>query len=146
MLVEYPKTNKGTWLVIADKDGTLTDTATKKKYSYLFWEALKTKPYTLDEKNAYCVSSKESEKFLEDSLTTLGLNLKEKNDFIVYWLPILEQNKYSLVEFKTTEYTDTAKLDVIPKPASMIRVFMVFKKSDKKVKTGSPKMKKVTRK
>jgi hypothetical protein len=28
----------------------------------------------------------------------------------------------------------------------MIRVFMVFRKSDKKVKTGSPKIKKVTRK
>jgi hypothetical protein len=146
MLVEYPKTNKGVWSLMADKDGTLTDIATKKKYSYLFWEALRTKPFTLDDKNAYCVSSKEAEKFLEDSLVTLGLNLKEKNDFIVYWLPILEQNKYSLVEFKTTEYTDMAKLDVTPKPASMIRVFMVFRKSDKKVKTGSPKIKKVTRK
>lgn len=64
--------------------------------------------------------------YLEKSLKTLGLNSREANDFMVYWLPVLEKNPYSLIEWKTTEYTDMAKLHISPKPDTLIRVFMVF--------------------
>lgn len=146
LAVEYPKSQKWVWTVTAHTDGTLTDTTTKKKYSSIFWEAHIHKPMLIDSKNAFCVSAKEVESFLEDALTTLWLNIKERNEFIVYWLPIMQNNKFSLVEFKTTEYTKMAKLDISPKPETLIRVFMVFQNSDKKVKTGTPKLTKAKRK
>ena len=102
--------------------------------------------FTIDSKKAYCVSSAQVEAFLEESLKKLGLNEKERNDFIVYWLPIMESNPYNVVQFMTKEYTDGAKLNISPKPDSLIRVFMVFKSSLTSIKVGAPKIKPVTRK
>ncbi len=146
MIAEYPKTHDGKWTVEATPRGNLTDIKTGKKYSYLFWEAEKKWGFTFDAKNAHCISSGEVESYLEKSLKTLGLNTRETNDFIVYWLPVLEKNLYSLIEWKTTEYTDMAKLHISPKPETLIRVFMVFRWSDTPVKTGNPKLQKAKRK
>lgn len=146
MIAEYPKTHDGKWTVEATPRGNLTDTKTGKKYSYLFWEAEKKWGFTFDAKNAHCISSGEVESYPEKSLKTLGLNTRETNDFIVYWLPVLEKNLYSLIEWKTTEYTDMAKLHISPKPETLIRVFMVFRWSDTPVKTGNPKLQKAKRK
>ncbi len=146
MTTEYPATKNGEWNVEASPRGNLVDIITKKKYSYLFWEAEKQIPFTINEKNAFCIASSEAREFLEKSLKTLGLNTKEQNDFIVYWLPILEKNPFSVVEFKTKEYTDMAKLVVSPAPETIIRVFMVFKTSIKKISTGNPKLQKAKRK
>ena len=33
----------------------------------------------------------------------LGLNDREAEEFIVYWLPKLEENKYNLIRFETAE-------------------------------------------
>lgn len=127
MIAEYPKSKNGIWTVEASPRGNLIDIDNLKKYSYLFWEAEKKTGFTLDTENAHCVSSSDAEVYLEKSLKTLGLNAREANDFIVYWLPVLEKNPYSVIEWKTTEYTDMAKLNISPKPESVIRVFMVCK-------------------
>jgi hypothetical protein len=146
MIAEYPKTNRGEWKVEASPRGNLTDIATNKKYSYLFWEAEKKWGFTLDMAHAHCIESDGIVTYLEKSLKTLGLNTRETNDFMVYWLPVLEKNKYSLIEWKTTEYTDMAKLHISPKPDTLIRIFMVFQSADSPVKTGDPKLSKSSRK
>ena len=84
--------------------------------------------------------------YLETSLKILGLNTREMNDFIVYWLPVLEKNPYSLIEWKTAEYTQMAKLNIVPNPESLIRVFMVFRNSDILIQTNKLTLKKVKRK
>jgi len=38
------------------------------------------------------VTEENAEKFLEEKLDILGLNEKEKTDFITYWLPVLLRN------------------------------------------------------
>jgi hypothetical protein len=146
MVAEYPKTSKGEWEVEATPRGNLTDISTKKKYSYLFWEAEKKLGFTLDISQAHCIASDDIVSYLEKSLKTLGLNIREANDFMVYWLPVLEKNKYSLIEWKTTEYTDMAKLLISPKPDTLIRIFMVFRTSSSLIKTGNPKLSKSSRK
>ena len=142
----YPKISNWNWTVLSTSKSKITNLADNKKYSYLFWEAEKEWWFELDIEKSHCIANKEICSYLEKSLKTLGLNTKESNDFMVYWLPILEKNPFSVIEWKTTEYTDMAKLDIVPKPDTIIRVFMVFKKSDKDIKTWNPKILKNKRK
>ena len=63
----------------------------------------------------------------EDALEKQGLTRREANEFIVYWLPRMEQNPYNLIAFQTSAYTDHARLTVTPEPDSLLRVFMAWK-------------------
>lgn len=122
----YPKYNDG-WTVEAMPDGTLYD-AKGMQYDYLFWEG-KTKN-KFDFSTGYCIKGEDTETFLETKLEELGLNRHEANDFITYWLPKMEGNKYNIISFQTKAYTDHAKLNISPNPDTMIRVFMTYKASD----------------
>ncbi len=64
---------------------------------------------------------------LHDELTKLGLNDKERDDFITFWLPKLSENEYCLISFDLEEYTDMTKVSIEPSPDSMIRVYMTYK-------------------
>lgn len=67
---------------------------------------------------------------LEDALDKLGLTRREANEFIVYWLPLMEQNPYNIISFQTDIYTDAAQLNVNPAPDTLIRVFMAWQASE----------------
>jgi len=118
----YPKSD-GKWKVHANTDGTLIDT-TGRKYYGLYWEGI---PEASIVPDCGAVVHKDSLiSFLETSLSQLGLNYKESNEFIVYWLPRLEQSEYNLIYFAQDEYTDQAVLTIHPKPDTIIRVMMCF--------------------
>ena len=52
----------------------------------------------------------------------------------MYWLPILEENKQSLVYFELTESRENSnKLIIEPNPDSLLRVAMHIKKVNKKM-------------
>ena len=51
-------------------------------------------------------------------------------DFITYWLPTLLANKLSLCTFQDKTFFDHIKLNVIPKPDTLIRIFLSIKKLD----------------
>ena len=59
--------------------------------------------------------------------TEIGLTPREYNEFIVYWLPKMQDNPYNLISFQSEAYTDAAKLDIDPTPDSVLRVFMAWK-------------------
>lgn len=118
----YPAYNEG-WSVLASPDGTIKDEKGQAYYA-LYWEANQYPDFTLNE--GFCVPGEKSAEFLEKALDEIGLNRREANEFIIYWLPHLEQNKYNLIHFSTTEYEDMAQLIVTPKPETMIRVMMVY--------------------
>lgn len=127
----YPKYSKTSgWSITATKNGTLKDSYNR-SYNYLFWEGRPTKMPEI--KQGVCIKGSETETFLEDSLKTLGLADKEAEDFITYWLPRMQNNKYNVISFLGKEYTDTAKLTVTPKPDTMIRICMAWYPSDKQV-------------
>ena len=119
----YPAYNDG-WQVTAAPDGTLTD-AKGQTYNYLYWEGETATGYDLSE--GFCVPGADTAVFLEDALARLGLNRKEANEFIVYWLPQMEDNAYNLITFQQEAYTEAAKLTVEPAPDSVLRVFMTWK-------------------
>ena len=122
----YPAYQNG-WKVTAEPDGTLTDAAGM-TYNYLYWEGETFTEYDFSE--GFCVPGKDTAVFLEQALHHLGLTRREANEFIVYWLPIMERNPYNVISFQRERYTESAKLYVSPEPDAMIRVFMAWKPSD----------------
>jgi len=67
---------------------------------------------------------------LEKALAQLGLTRREANEFIVYWLPLMQENPYNIISFQADAYTDAAQLDISPAPDTLIRVFMAWQASD----------------
>jgi hypothetical protein len=78
--------------------------------------------------DGFIVKGDETIKFLEDKLEILGLNEREINEFIIYWLPKLESNKYNYIRFETLEEIESyMPLEITPKPNTIIRVVMDYK-------------------
>lgn len=123
----YPTLPPEGWTVTAQPDGTLTDEEGR-SYRYLFWEGVADVDWKQD--SGFLVKAEDAREFLEESLTQLGLNELEQNDFITYWLPKLEKNGESFVTFAAEQYTDNAVLTVTPQPDSVLRVQMLISKVD----------------
>ena len=134
LVCTYPEYNNR-WKVVAQPDGTLID-ETGNTYSYLFWEG--NTDATYDFSKGFVVKGSETAAFLEEKLEELGLNAKEANEFIVYWLPKMQENKYNLITFQTDTYTDAAKLHITPEPDSVLRVFMAYKELEKPIEIEEP--------
>ncbi|MEE0884997.1 MAG: hypothetical protein U0L59_07205 [Faecalimonas sp.] len=134
LVCTYPEYNNG-WKVVAQPDGTLCDESGK-TYSYLFWEG--DADATYDFTKGFVVKGSETAEFLEGKLEEIGLNAKEANEFIVYWLPRMQENKYNLITFQTEAYTDVAKLHITPEPDSVLRVFMAYKELEKPIEIEEP--------
>lgn len=138
----YPAYDQG-WDVVAKPDGTLIDPETGREYYCLFWEGVSNVPYDMSE--GFVVAGTDTEKFLEESLKTLGLTDKEANEFIIYWLPRMEDNAYNLISFRQEDYTDHAVLTVEPAPDTMLRVFMAYKPLEAPIRVLPQKLKSMAR-
>ena len=125
----YPEYKNG-WKVSAEPDGTLTD-ADGQTYNYLYWEGVNRTDYDFSE--GFCVAGSDTAAFLEDALDQLGLTRQEANEFIVYWLPRMQDSAYNLISFQTDAYTQTAELSIDPAPDTLLRVFMAWKPSENAV-------------
>ena len=128
----------------ADPDGTLTDKASGKRYDYIFWESTDNTEYDWSE--GYVIKGSETEAFLRSVLPKMGLKKSEYEEFMEYWLPRMQKNKYNLITFQTDRYTESAKLTVDPKPDSVLRVFMAFRAVDGPVSVARPMIKPFIRK
>lgn len=121
----YPKFNNE-WKVTVNSNGDIYDN--KNNYYYaLYWEELELNGVSFDE--GFYVSKENAISFLEEKLTILGLNDKERNEFIMYWLPKLESNVHNLVYFELTEELQQENSLIIePQPDTLIRIRMHVKK------------------
>lgn len=122
----YPAYKDG-WEVTAAPDGTLTD-AKGQSYNYLYWEGETGAQF--DFSQGFCVKGEDTAAFLEKALADLGLTRREANEFIVFWLPMMEVNPYNIISFQTDNYTEAAKLTVNPAPDTLLRVFMAWKSAE----------------
>ena len=120
----YPKYDGG-WEDTAYPGGKIVDKKTGKEYSYLFWEGISEAEYDLD--RGFVVKGEDTADFLQNILAEIGLTPVEYNEFIVYWLPKMQDNPYNLIAFQTDAYTENAKLDISPSPDSLLRVFMAYR-------------------
>ncbi|WP_303836240.1 dockerin type I repeat-containing protein [Ruminococcus flavefaciens] len=120
----YPRYNNG-WDVTASPDGLLLNKADGTHHKYLFWDAVNCR-MRYDFSQGFCVAGSDTESFLKEKLTYMGLKEEEMNEFIVYWLPRMEHNAYNLISFQGDAYTNSAKLNIAPTPDSVLRVFMAY--------------------
>jgi hypothetical protein len=137
----YPKYNNG-WNVRVLKDGTIKYDG--KEFYGLYWEGSGHEVNVTNE--GFVVKGEDVVTFLEEKLAILGLNEREANEFIIYWLPKMEHNKYNYIRFETREEIDSyMKLDITPKPDSVIRVVMDFKALDEKIDVKEQKLETASR-
>ena len=145
LLITYPEYKDG-WDVTAYPDGTLVEKNTNKKLYSLFWEGLNTETTGIKDEG-FIIKGSETSKFLEEKLTILGLNDKEKEEFIIFWLPKLINNKYNYIRFETLEEQNkNMPLIVNPMPDTIIRINMETKPLEKEIKIKEQKINKVERK
>ncbi len=122
----YPKYSSG-WRVIAKENGKLIDIDTNRNLYSLYYEA-KSKIDFKVEKEGFVVKGEDSAKFLEEKLKILGLNDYEAEEFIVYWLPKLEESNYNYIRFASLEeINENMPIEITPKPDIFIRVLMLYK-------------------
>lgn len=123
------------WDVLAKEDGTLFD-ENGNEYSYLFWEATGYESESFDE--GFCVKGSETGEFLREKLAEIGLTPEEYNEFIVYWLPKMQNNEYNLIRFDGLDANDAYNrnyaLTVTDENGnsadSVLRVMMVWEGTD----------------
>ena len=141
----YPKYENG-WKVVANPNGDLKYIENGKNLYALYYEA-KTEKENKVEKEGFVVKGEDSANFLEEKLEILGLNERESEEFIVYWLPKLEANKYNYIRFLNKEEIDeNMPLEIEPKPDTQIRVLMTFKGLNKEIKVEEQQLTRVERK
>lgn len=140
----YPKYIEG-WNVQAKSNGDLKDLDTGKGLYSLYYEAENSYQYKVEDEG-FAVKGEDVADFLEEKLSILGLTARESEEFIVYWLPKLEANKYNYIRFATEEEINrNMPLNISPKPDTLIRVIMTFKGLDKPIKVKEQKLEQRTR-
>lgn len=139
----YPKAlekdeacNSIEWEVTAYPDGTLVSKDTGIELYSLYWEGKEV--HTADFSTGFCIKGENTADFLNTTLRKLGLNSKETEEFILYWLPKLQKNKYNIISFDTNSYNDSAELNIIPTPDNIIRVMMNYKAADNYIDIPEP--------
>lgn len=127
LLTTFPKYDKS-WDVIAEPNGQIFDKKSKRYYNSLFWDGTIDFPeehYKYDD--GFIVPKEKLTEFFIEKLEHIGLNNQETNEFIQYWLPILERNRYNFIHFMANEEcNEIATLNVNPKPETSIRIYMEF--------------------
>ena len=145
LLVSYPKYEKS-WEVLAKEDGNLVDLETGRNLYSLYYESENVVEFKV-EKEGFIVKGEDTVKFLEEKLEILGLNEREAEEFIIYWLPKLEENKYNYIRFASKEEIEkNMPLEINPKPDTTIRILMTYKGLDRKIEVEEQKLENPERK
>ncbi|MBQ8441592.1 MAG: hypothetical protein IJX19_13090 [Clostridia bacterium] len=127
----YPAHGADGWKdFVAHPDGTLVFPDGKRYYA-LYWEGLQKAEW--DFSRGFCVRGEDTAAFLEWALAEQGLNEREANEFIIYWLPQMQDAPYNVISFQTEAYTEGAALEITPAPDSLLRVFMTYYPTDAEV-------------
>lgn len=129
----YPENEEGVWNLIARPDGKLTSLLDGQEYTRLFCEKWEEDRVEMTE--GFVVKREDTASFLEETLSSLGFLPGEYQDFIVWWLPRLQENPYNLIAFYTGE---SGTLSIVPEPDSFVEVRMVYKALDRPVTVTEP--------
>ena len=136
IITSYPKYDNG-WNIYVEKNGKIY--YNNREFYALYWDEYINN--TVDFSEGFYVDSNNASKFLEEKLDIIGLNNREANEFIMYWLPILEKNEKNLIYFELTDERESYNhLYIEPKPDSVLRLFMRVKKVNNKVNIKGQKL------
>lgn len=131
----YPRCNGNntSWKLICSKEGwiQLADDQKARKYQQLFYEAELGDAQTLSiaSKNSVYLSGSNCRDFLEKALDLVGLNSKDCNDFLTYFLPQMESYKLVQIQLLTSDLGpefNPIHLHV-SHPCTLRRIFMIWR-------------------
>ena len=129
------------WNVLAKPNGDLLDLDTNKELYSLYYESESAYNFKV-EKDGFVVKGEDTANFLEEKLAILGLTPRESEEFIVYWLPKLQENKYNYIRFATSEEIEkNMPLEFSKQPDTLIRVLMTYKPLDKEIEVTEQNLK-----
>lgn len=120
----YPDYSEG-WNGTAHPDGSIT--IDQKVYPYLFWESEQQFNRFNMESGGFVIQQARVTESLEQILSELGFNEKEKADFITFWGPQLAQHSRVFVQFVINDAcNEFASLEITPIPKNLNRVYMIW--------------------
>ena len=119
----YPAYNGG-WHITAKPDGTLIGDSGRSYYA-LYWESKSKTPVSTPD--GFVVKGEDAASFLEEKLAILGLSEREAQEFIVYWLPQMQDNAYNFIRFASADEIERIMpLSFSVQPDSVIRILMEY--------------------
>ncbi len=117
--------------MLATVDGTITDEKQGEQYDYLFWEAKADLDKSELPDKGWVVAQSNLEEWFKEYLPKLGLNQKEKEQFMEYWLDRLQgRNYYEMKLLSSSFLAEHAKLTINPSPDTLIRIIFHFTPMD----------------
>jgi hypothetical protein len=142
-------TYKNGWDVLANPDGTIrdlqpqftdcskintqsfgseyaVDACKNNAYPYLYWAGQVDNIYP-QVNTGWVVARENLTSFIDQKLTIIGLNEKERVDMISYWVPELTAKDapyYRISFFQTADMNNFAPMNIFPAPDTVIRVFL----------------------
>ena len=139
IICSYPE-YKTEWNVIAKPNGDLIDLDTNRNLYALYYESKNVIDFKVEE-DGFIINKADVASFLEEKLDILGLTEREAEEFIVYWLPRLQQNEYNYIRFATTdEVNKNMPLEFSENPDTLIRVLMIYKGIEEPIKVKEQKL------
>lgn len=125
MLFTYPTYQKG-WDFTTNENGEIK--MNNQQYKYLFWEGETViNNNQMNWNEGFVVKKENLLTFFEEKLTAMGLSSIEQQDYITYWVPLMNKNEKNYIHFIfNEEYNEYANISITPKPDNMFRVFMLW--------------------
>lgn len=143
----YPEYDlKSGWNVLAKPNGDLIDFNTNRNLYALYYESKNKKEYNVTDEG-FVVKREDTVKFLEEKLAILGLNDREAEEFIIYWLPKLQENEYNYIRFASMdEINENMPLEFSQQPDTLIRILMTYKGLNATIQVKEQNLEKIERK
>ena len=115
-----PEYNEG-WKVIVEPSGKIDNA-----YDFLFYEASLNYKFTLNK--GWIINKDSFNEEMSSILTSIGLNSKEKADFIEYWSKELkwQNSRYAVYYLDPKEINEAIKLNLSKEPDSILRAYFYF--------------------
>lgn len=115
-----PEYNEG-WKVTVDPSGKIDNT-----YGFLFYEASLNYQFTLNK--GWIINKGSFNEEMNSILTSIGLNSKEKADFIEYWSKELnwQKSRYAAYYLDPKEINEAIKINLSKEPDSILRAYFYF--------------------
>lgn len=107
-------------------------------YPYIYWSGSSMNAEYPRVKKGWYIDRNQLEDFLRLKLAEIGLNNREINDMLEYWLPkLLAENKnyYRISFLQTAEMNQIAPMSILPRPDTVFRIFLDWDGIDKQPTT-----------
>ena len=128
LLTTYPKYDNG-WDMHLKEDGNFTIKGSDREYYALYFDEIG--DFEWDWSEGFYVTKENAITILEEKMDYIGYTNREVDEFIMYWLPVLENNEKSLIYFEQTEErNEECPLEFSVTPTSLIRTLIHIKKVD----------------